>query len=361
MADRPASDRTEEATPERLKKARKKGQIPQSQEVPSALMMAMLLVLLVIISPWLCHWFVEQIRRGLSAGLAGSMNNEAFASLLATHGKACFTALAPFLVMAVAASALGSILPGGFVVSPEAIRLELSRISPFTGIKNIVSLRSLVKLLISMTKLAVLLAVAWHYLSARIDSLIALQWATPEGILCGTSRIICGLGGRIVMALLVIAGVDMLYQRWNHKRQLRMTRQEVKEERRQYEVSPEVKRRIRGLQIAMAQRRMLQEVPTADVVVTNPTHYAVALRYDQDEMDAPKMVAKGADFLCKKIKEIARQHGVPIVERPQLARALYGACEPGQTVPETLFVAVAEVLAMIYRLRKNRYVPRAGK
>jgi len=162
-----------------------------------------------------------------------------------------------------------------------------------------------------------------------------------------------GLGIRIIVALTAIASIDFLYQRWNYRRQLKMTRQEVKEEHKEHEVSSETKGRIRSLQMTMSQKRTLQEVPTADVVIANPTHFAVAIRYDAAEMPAPQVVAKGADFLCQKIKEIARANGVPVIEKPELARAIYAAVEPGEVIPQAMFVAVAEILATIYKLKKQ--------
>ena len=360
MADKPASERTEQATPERLKKAREEGRIPQSMEVPSALVIALLLVTLVVMAGSLYRWFVLQVHDGLSLRLAGVVDPATFDGVMRTSGLQCLSVLAPFMAVAAAASVLGSTLAGGWTFAPKALRLQLSRLSPANGLKSLLSLRSVVQLVVSIAKLAVILSIAWHYLKAHMETIISLQWATPAATLCAVARLILGLLGRIAAALIAIACADLLYQRWNHKRQLRMSRQEVKEEHKQHEASPEVKARVRSAQMAMARKRMLQDVPNADVVVTNPSHYAVALRYDPAAMDAPQVVAKGADFLCEKIKEVARAHGVPIIERPELARALYAAVQPGQTVPEALFVAVAEILAMIYRLRGRRRNPWKG-
>ena len=165
---------------------------------------------------------------------------------------------------------------------------------------------------------------------------------------------ILGLMIRVCLALLVIGIGDVLFQKWKYTKDLKMTKQEVKEERKQTEGAPEVKSRIRRIQIEMAMKRMLQEVPKANVVLVNPTHVAVALRYEAKTMEAPVLVAKGADHLSEKIREIARAYGVPILRRPELARTIYATVEPGSTIPETLYVAVAEVLAMIYRLRQKK-------
>ncbi len=352
MADKPASERTEKPTSEHLKKARNKGQIPESKEVSSAVMMGALFVAMVLMGGRFFGWMTEQVIEGLSLSPAGPMNGGDFAHLLQVRGKECLLLLGPFLATVAGASMFSSVVVGGLVFSPKAIRLNWGNISPINGMKRLLSLRSVVQLLISIVKLAVILAITWSYMGDHFDELFLLQWTTPQAILYGIGRLLFGLVARIVVALVFIALADLLYQRWNYTKQLRMTRQEVKEERKQQETSPETKGRIRALQIAAMRKRMLQDVPTADVVITNPTHYAVALRYDAENMNAPQIVAKGADFLCEKIKEIANEHGVQIVEKPELARALYATVEVGQAIPDTLFVAVAEVLAMIYRLRK---------
>jgi flagellar biosynthetic protein FlhB len=173
----------------------------------------------------------------------------------------------------------------------------------------------------------------------------------------GIARGVFGLVARVAVAILAIGLIDWVFQKWNYKKRHRMTKQEVRDEMKEKEVSPLIKRRIRGIQIEMVRKRMLQEVPQADVVLTNPTHVAVALRYDPPSMEAPMVVAKGPDLLSEKIKEIARIHNVPIVQRPELARTIYASVEVGEAVPETLFVAVAEILAMVYRTRKKRPFP----
>jgi flagellar biosynthetic protein FlhB len=354
MPEKPASERTEPPTRERLKKAREQGRVAQSREVPTAMMIAALVGVLALTAGRLYRWFVTQMQEGLSAGPPTAAGQQAFLGLLEARGQQCLWVLAPFLIVAAVVSVFGSLLVGGWAVSPKAVRFDLSRISPVRGLKNLVSMRAVVQLLVAIAKLAVILLVAWGYLSDRMAAVLSLSWASPAGLLVGVSGLVFGLAIRIAMAMGVIAAADMLYQRYNHRRQLRMTRQEVKEERKQHELSPEVRSHLRAVQLAATRRRMLQEVPEADVVVTNPTHYAVALRYEAASMDAPRVVAKGADVLCEKIKEIARAHAVPIVERPELARALYDTVACGQAVPEALFVAVAELLVTIYRLRRQR-------
>jgi flagellar biosynthesis protein FlhB len=353
MAEKSAAERTEEATPQRLKKARGEGQVAQSQEVPSAMMLTGLILALVLTAGHMYQWFIAQMRGGLLFRIDESLSTDAFADVLQTRGAQCLIVLLPLLLVMAISGLMGSVAVGGVAWSPKAIRFDLSRISLIKGLKNLFSLKSVVKLVIAIAKLSIFMLLAWQYIGGRMDSLLALHWSTPEGTLGTTAQLIIGLAIRITVALAVIACIDFLYQRWSHRRQMKMTRQEVKEEHKQQEVSSEVKGRIRSMQMAMAQKRMLQEVPDADIVVTNPTHYAVAIRYDATEMAAPRVVAKGADFMCQTIKEIARANDVPIIEKPELARALYAAAEPGEAIPEALFVAVAEILAAIYRMKNN--------
>jgi flagellar biosynthetic protein FlhB len=210
-----------------------------------------------------------------------------------------------------------------------------------------------VTLLVAITKLSILTAITWWYLKDKLDVCLALASATPLAGLTTMLGLVFGLVARITIALAAIAIADVIYQKWQYKRDLRMTREEVKEEHKQHVGSPVVRARVRSFHLALARKRMLRDVPNADVVITNPTHVAVALKYDAATMAAPQVIAKGADILCEKIKEIARKHGVPVIERPELARTLYAAAEVGQTIPEALYVAVAEILALIYRLRRQ--------
>jgi len=354
MPEESAADKTEQPTPERLQRARSQGQIPTSAEVTSALLVLVLLVALAISAPSLRRWFILQVQQGLSFQTTGAMDRSAIGSMVYARATESLRLITPIMLAGACISVLSSLLVGGWVVTSQPLKLNLSAISPIRGLKGLFSLQSLVHLLISLVKLTVILALVCDFLRDKLGACLQLRWSTPEQTLSATAHLVFGVSLRIVVALMAIALLDFVYQRWQYKRNLRMSRQEVKEERRQHEASPEVRGRIRAVHIEMARRRMLQEVPQADVVVTNPTHVAVALKYDAPSMQAPEVVAKGADLLAEKIKEIARTHGVPILHKPPLARTLYATVEVGQPIPETLFVAVAEVLAMIYRLYRRR-------
>ena len=354
MPDKPASERTEAPTPERLRKARQEGRIPQSQEVSPAIGIGILLVVLGLMGATVYRWFVTELQSGMSLAAPKAFDASFARGLLMAKLTGGLVTAAPFLLAGAAASVMGSLISGGWAYSPKAVKFDIGRISPVTGLKNLISMKSFVRLLVSLVKLAAIVIILYFYLHDRLGQLIALRWASSGGMLAGTAQLAFGAIARIAIALCAIACIDMLYQRWNYKREMRMTRQELKEERKQYELSPEIRSRIRAVQIEMARKRMLDAVPQADMVLANPTHVAAALRYDSSRMEAPYVVAKGADLLAEKIKEIARTHGVPIVHRPELARSIYHGVDVGQPIPEVLFVAVAEVLAMIFRLRKRR-------
>jgi len=354
MAESPAQDKTEKPTHERIQKARDDGDIPQSKELPSAMMLIMLLVVLGLTATGLGGFFISQVRQGCLLTGWQTGNVGAYEELFRNKVSASLNAVLPFLIVGAGTSVFACLLVGGWAYSPKAVKLKPARINPLTGLKNLLSLKSLVNLLVSLLKFAVMVVVIWQYLSGSIQTCLDLRWQTPPAILAGIARLVFGLVVRITIGIAAIAAIDWLYQKWSYKRKLRMTKQEIKQEQKDREIPQQVKGRIRTVQFELVRRRMLQEVPTADVVLTNPTHVAVALRYDTDNMAAPTVVAKGPDLLGEKIKEIARSHNVPIVQRPRLARAIYGTVDIGQAIPEALFVAVAEVLAMIYRVRKQR-------
>jgi flagellar biosynthetic protein FlhB len=351
MASTTTGDRTEEATPERLKKAREEGKIPVSAEVPSAMMCLALLLAMAVAGPWAYQWFVHELKDGLTMGGGGRVD---FSLVLASKAQAALVVSLPFLLAAAAASFLGSVAVGGLSVGTKALKFDFSRIAFGGGLKALFSTRSIMVIVVGAAKLSVISLIIYAYLQDKMENCMTLRWAQPQTVLSTIGTLAIGILIRVTIAMVAIAMVDLFYQKWKFKREMRMTRREVKDERRHYELAPEIRGRIRAIQIAMVRKRMLKKVAKADIVVVNPTHVAVAIKYDGASMPAPQVMAKGAGVLCEKIKEIARNYNVPIVERPELARALYKAVEVDQFIPQALFVAVAEVLAMIYRMRKKR-------
>ncbi len=354
MAEQSAQARTEAPTEKRIADAKKEGQLAESQEVPTAMTLGMLLVLLTLTISGLMQWLYEQVYLGVSYDANGPLGNGALMTLLHSKATQCLLRLMPFVIAGLVVSVLASMITAGWAVTPKNVGLKFARINPISGLKNMFSLKSLQKLVVSLAKLAVLSIIVYLYIRAKTPQAIELMHLKVWDMLVGISHMVLGLAVRCTLALTVIAVADLLFQKWKYKHDLRMTKQEVKEERKQYEVSGELKGRRRAVQVEMSRKRMLTDVPQADVVVTNPTHVSVAVKYDKLTMDAPIVLAKGADLLALKIREIAVEHDVAIVERAPLARTLYATCEVGQAIPEALFVAVAEVLAMIFRLRRKR-------
>jgi flagellar biosynthetic protein FlhB len=355
MPEKPAAERTEQPTPKRLEKARKKGQVPHSQELTSIVTLLALILIVALMAPSLLKWSTTQVRQGMSCENAVFADSISFWNFTKAKIVDSIFVLCPILAALFAGSVLAGIAITGLNFAPEAITLKFSHINPVTGFSKLINARSMVKLLASILKLIFVSFIVWFYLRSRLDMLASLRWAWSAQILAATAKIILGLAIRIGIALLVIGMADAFYQKYKYIQELKMTRQEVKRERRDVEGSPEVKSRIRRLQVEMAKKRMLQEVPKASVVLVNPTHVAVALRYDAGTMEAPVLVAKGADQVAEKIREIARAYGVPVIRRPELARTIYSTVKLNGLIPQTLYLAVAEVLAMVHRLRhKNK-------
>ncbi len=354
MADKPATERTEQPTPRRLAKAKEKGQVPHSEELMSFISILVLIAAIAFSASYLMQWFTEIMREGMSGQAQPFADTGSFINFI--NGKIIDSVfiMCPIFIALCIGSVVGGVIVGGLNFSPGALSPKFNVLNPVTGFGKLVNGRSVVKLLASIAKFFFVTLIVWFYLKDKLEVLATLRWAWSLGMLVLIAKMTLGLCIRICIALLIIGAADTFYQKWKFIQDLKMTKQEVKEERKQTEGLPEVKSRIRRIQFAMAAKRMLQEVPKAKVVLVNPAHVAVALRYDAKTMEAPIMVAKGADHLAEKIKEIARAYGVPIVRKPELARTIYSTVELGAAIPEILYVAVAEVLAMIYRLRHRK-------
>ncbi len=354
MADKPAAEKTEQPTQRKLRKARDKGQVPQSQELPAAVSIVVLVAVLALSAPSLLQWFMVQLKQGVSGEIGIFTDSESFVNFVNSKIISSVVVMCPILAALCVGSVLSCVAVSGLNFAPQALSLKFSAINPVKGFERLFNVKSVVKLAVSIAKLIVVSTIVWFYLRSRIDTLAAMRWAWSGQIIVAIAKIILGMLTRVCAALLIIAAIDVVFQKWKFTQELKMTKQEVKRERKDTDGSPEVKSRIRRIQIEMARKRMLQEVPKADVVLVNPTHVAVALRYDAKTMEAPVMVAKGADHLAEKIREIANAYGVPVIRKPQLARTIYSTVKAGDAIPEKLYLAIAEVLAMIYRLRHRK-------
>lgn len=347
-------NRTEEPTPRRLEKAREDGQIARSVEVTSA---AVLLTGVFAMSQWApdtSHDLREAMRRGLDRLTASDLTPAAIGNVLWDAGGVIVAAALPAVLAMCFAGTVSNLVQVGVGFYPKLLMPKGSRISPATGMQRIFSRKGAVDLLKNVAKIVLVSWVAWKVVLSTQGQLPAIGLASPAEIMSTGGRELSRMLTWVASTLAVLAGLDYWWQRRTHAQSMRMTKQEVKDEMRQSEGDPKLRQRMRRAYRDLSGNRMLNEVATADVVITNPTHYAVALRYRSDETGAPRVVAKGVDEVAQRIKQEARAHGVPIIERRALARALYRSVKTGSEIPAALYRAVAEVLAYIYGLKQPR-------
>lgn len=347
-------EKTEPPSPKRLEDARKKGQIARSRELPMMfVMISGAITLLLLRQP-----LGQQLEAIMAAGLTVDPNAAQIpAATLATAIQSGVVMLIPLWLVVVVAAVLGNLLPSGFIFSAEAVRPQLSKLSPVAGLKRLFGPNGLAELVKAMVKFALVAVVAVVLLALLADDLLGLA-RRPVANALGETAAILGFAFLVLSAaLIVIAAADVPFQVWQHRRKLRMTKQELKDEHKETEGRPEVKSRIRGLQQELANRRMMEAVPDADFVAMNPTHFAVALKYDSSTMKAPRVVAKGQDLLALRIKQIAQENGVPLFQHPLLARALYRTTALGDEIPPRLYLAVAQVLSYVMGLRTGQPAP----
>ena len=352
MAESAGQERTERATGKRRQEARKRGQVALSREIPSTLILLTSLGVFYFAG---AHLF-DQLTR-LMATMFGRLNSIRVHTV-SDAGALAFDLIPSFLILLapiclplLVAGVIGNIGQIGFELHLEPLTPKLSKLSPVAGLKRVFSLRGLVELAKSVLKIVFIGLIAWSVVSGYLTEFPTLVHRDLGGIWDFVHTAAFKIIFYVSLALIVLAVLDYAYQRWQYEQSLKMTKQEVKDERKQAEGDPKVKARIRSLQRQAAYQRMMAEVPKSDVVITNPTHLAVALRFDPSEMPAPRVVAKGADTIAERIRDIAREHNVPLVENKPLAQALYKMADLGDYIPVDLYRAVAEVLAYVYRLK----------
>lgn len=353
MAEDSFQEKTEPASDRKREEARRKGKIARSVELNSALVLLFGLLVLYVGGGALASGMSEIARSAFMRSGNLTVNAENLHALFGGGMVRLGILMAPVIFGIMVVGLTASYLQVGFVYSPEVIRPTFDKINPMNGIKKIlISRRSAMELAKSLVKVGVVGLVAYVAIEDVIVESPTLMESDPSAVMGYLTGAAYGLGIKAGLAFLVLAVVDYFYQRFEHEKELRMSKEEVKEETKSTEGDPMVKGRIRTIQRRIAYRRMMQDVPKADVIVTNPTHLAVALQYNADDMRAPRVVAKGADFIALKIREIAAEHDVPIIEDKPLAQALYRSVEIGQEIPEKMFQAVAQLLAYIYRLKQ---------
>jgi flagellar biosynthetic protein FlhB len=349
--------RTEHASPKRLQDARDKGQVPRSRDLSAAFVFGAGLVIIMSMGDYMAggagRWMTDALQPQSPALIATSQ----LPAIAGDVALGAFLVAAPLLLAGFIAALISPVLIGGWTFSAQALMPDFSRVSLFKGIGRMFSSQALAEVGKAITKAVLVVGVGGLMLWSSRDAFIALAHADGAAAIGAGLSLCMTLLMQLGMSLVVIAGVDVGVQLWSYHRNLRMTREELREESKETEGRPEVKARIRRTQQQMASRRMMEAVPKADVIVTNPTHYAVALQYSEGKMRAPKVVAKGADEIAARIREIAREHRVPVLSAPPLARALFRACDLGQEIPANLYAAVAQVLTWVYQLKRGIHKP----
>ncbi|MEQ8485065.1 MAG: flagellar biosynthesis protein FlhB [Pseudomonadales bacterium] len=346
-----AQERTERPTPKRLLDARKKGQVPRSRELNTLAVMLAGALAFMVFGGWMMDGLRALAVTGLSPTQGAALTPAGVVDALFAAGAQALTVLLPLLAMLLVATLAGPALMGGLIISAEAAKPKMSRLNPLSGLKRIFGMQGLMELFKTLLKFAVLTGLGCALLWSVSDELLTLGRGAVEADLARSSRIVLLAFFVMVGGLVLVAAVDAPFQLYNHVKQLRMTRQEVRDELKEVEGNPEMKARVRRTQQEMANRRMMEAVPTADVVITNPTHYAVALKYGDRPDQAPRLVAKGRDLVAATIRELAEAHGVVVCSAPPLARAIYFNTRLGQEIPAALYLAVARVLAWVYQVR----------
>lgn len=346
-------ERSEEATQQRREDFRKRGQVAQTKELSAVLLLFSGVLLIWLMSRFFFQQIWEVFNQTYGDSLVEAVRSGDWRQLTSFAFSKLIFILAPILGVFWLVGFVSSIMQTGFLYNEEALQLRWERLNPVQGLGRIFSMRAGVEGLKAILKLTVILFISYLLLKNQLNTLPHLMSFTISQtmVFLGslTTRLLLGVG----FFMMTLAGVDYFFQRWDLEKEMRMTKQEIKEEIKSREGDPMIKARIKRIQREAASRRMMEEVPKADVIITNPTHIAIALKYD-DTMIAPQVIAKGADLIAEKIKAIAKEHGIPCVENKPLARAMFKALKIGQGIPRELYTAVAEVLSYVYKLKKKR-------
>ena len=358
MAEDSDLEKTESASARRLEQAREEGQVPHSRELATFISLMVGVAALYVLGRWGGHRMMELVRSGLNFERQKAFEPEGMQQVLAQLATDGLLTIAPLLLASVVAALVTPFLMGGWVFSTSALKFDLTRLDPLQGLGRMFSTHGLAELVKATLKSVLVASVGVWVVWRERDHLFSLMLQPLATSMNDFASLVLLSALLIVGSLAVIAAIDVPFQLWEYHRRLRMTKDELRQEMKEQEGDPQIKARIRAAQREMSRRRMMSNVPTADVVVTNPTHYAVALKYDPDRAGAPIVVAKGADVVAGKIRELAREHNVPILEAPPLARALFAHCELEQQIPAALYTVVAEVMAWVFQL--NHWIAEGG-
>jgi flagellar biosynthetic protein FlhB len=356
MADESESDdeKTEEPSQHKIDESRKKGDVASSKELASVLLLSGCLLTLIICGVFVFEIFTEYIDWLYRQDFRNIYTQEKFAEVISQTAWTLVKCVAPFFGASLCIGIFAQFMQIGFLYSPEILNIDLTRLDPIKGFGRLFSKKAMVEAIKGVFKFTVVIWITYAVIKDNIGSFLGFLHADAAQSLAFGKYLMVKLGFSILLGLGVVALADFAWEKWSYRKKMMMTKQEAKEEAKENDGSPEVKSKIRQIQRQMAQKRMMDDVKTADVIVTNPTHISVALKYDGEVMVAPLLVAKGADHLALRIREIAKENDIPIVENIMLARTLYKTVKVGHGVPRTLYKAIAEIMAFVYKLRRKQ-------
>lgn len=355
MPEDPGGEKTLPASGKKKQEARSEGNVAKSQDLTSAWSLMSALIALRLLGPIMLRRLVDTFGFYFSEIDVlippGTKNLQPLVGRVVMQIISC---VLPLMTVMVLAGLTINLFQVGFLYSPKALQPKLSKLNPITGFSKFVSIRTLVEFVKSMIKLAIVTVIVWTVVRDKLNFILALMHADPLTVVGAVGSLIISVWTRIVIAMFILGILDYAFQKWKYEKDLMMTVKEARDEAKEVEGDPRIKQRIKRVQRQLAMQRMMKGVPTADVIITNPTTYAVALKYDLEKALAPIVIAKGARLIAEKIRDIGIENDVPIVEKPELARTLYRTIEVGQAIPEKLFKAVAEVLAFVYEIDRRK-------
>ena len=354
MAEESFEDKTEQPTPKRREEARKKGQVAKSRELPSVAVLLSGIFTLMFFCSYIYSYIQKIMKESFSLPLLNDVSVSGFILFAERMLSLFILAMIPIFAAIFITAILTNVMQVGFMLSYESLKPTLSKINPIKGFGRLFSKQSFVELFKSLLKLAIIGGVGYIAVKGEMKELPLLGDMEIASIIVYILRTAFMIIVKCVFAMLFLVAIDYAFQKWDFEKKLKMSKKEIKDEHKSTEGDPLVKSRIRSIQMQMARKRMMQAVPQADVVITNPTHLAIALNYDNSSMEAPKLLAKGAGKVAERIKALAEKYDIPILENRELAQSLYSLVEVGQEIPSSLYKAVAEVLAYIYKLKGNK-------
>ncbi|HLQ73857.1 MAG TPA: flagellar biosynthesis protein FlhB [Bacillota bacterium] len=348
-----AGEKTEKATPKKREESRQKGQVAKSQDVNTAILLLFSFIVLAAFGSYMGQHMRHLYESSFNEYIHWSVTPETVMTVFKESVILMGLIVAPIMIIAIIAGFASNLMQVGFLFTTEPLKFDLKKIDPIKGAKRIFSIRALVELVKSMLKILFIGSITFFVIWINKDEMMMLALKSIDSAIAFFGRVTIIMGVSATLALVVLAIIDYLYQRYDHEKNIRMSKQDIKDEHKNIEGDPLIKSKLKEKQRQIAMQRMMSEVPEADVVITNPTHFAVAIKYDEEKATAPYVIAKGTDLVALKIKEIAKAHNVMTVENKQLARSLHATLEINDVIPEQFYQAVAEILAYVYQVERN--------